>query len=256
MGRTIAHQGLSRPSAFLLQLAMGQFREVLRPAVLRRPSIGCGAAEFTSGLAVLAQARCEAKLVFTVPARAFTDGRPYCRGTSFEPLWATWRAGGVSEPDIWSALVGRWPEVTAETGTGAPVRTARHLLSFRDWMLDAAATNAGRRVVNATGAGLLHGIPIAQAGVSSTLADHPALDRARLHANLRAAHEGSRGRMDRVLVEAGRVLAGADPALLDRWLTFGGQAMSREAIAQVLRSPEQEAWTLGQAAALQMKDHP
>jgi hypothetical protein len=47
----------------------------------------------------------------------------------------------------------------AHTGVnGQPVETAAHLLAFRDWVVEFCADHPDVRFINATGAGLLHGL--------------------------------------------------------------------------------------------------
>src|SRR5205823_2866428 len=82
----------------------------------------------------------------------------------------------------------RWPAVTETDVTGHVVRTAPHLLSFRDWIVERAGAFPGRRIVNATGAGLLSGRCIEQQRASAVLAHAPALDRKWIHQQVRTAH--------------------------------------------------------------------
>jgi hypothetical protein len=130
----------------------------------------------TSALSLALFMGCD-PLVFLGADFAFTGGRPYCRGTSFEPMWGTWHAGGHSYDEIWDCQVGKWPETTAPDIHGVETRTAPHLLSFRDWTVSCAGRHPARRFVNASGAGLLHGKRIEQARAADTLADCPPIDR-------------------------------------------------------------------------------
>jgi hypothetical protein len=179
---------------------------------------------------------------------AFTDGRPYCRGTSFEPLWASWVGGGDEYPDIWARLIARWPAATEPDVHGRPARTAPHLVSFRDWFLTRAA-QAPPRVVNATGAGILSGPAIGQALACETLWPAPALDPRALDAEIGRAHRSARGELGRLLARVDGVLSGREPDAIPAWQAFGGPAASDAAIRRMLESPEYLAWQLGRAVS-------
>ena len=179
---------------------------------------------------------------------AFTDERPYCRGTSFEPMWASWIAGGRSIAEIWKFLVERWPLEPAIDVNGHPVRTARHLMSFRDWIVERAFEHSDRRVVNATAAGILSGPAIVQASAATTLAAHPPVDRVAVLAALKRAHRASRGDAARLYEGVAAILSDSAAAALDDWTAFA-DGIDRRAIEAALRSPEFQAWTLGAARA-------
>lgn len=109
-------------------------------------------------------------VVFTGADLAFTDGRPYARGTTFEEEWRRAAAWGDAIETSWAQRLAAWPE-TLEGGVGGSrVRTAPHLVAFRDWIVSAAGRARGRTVVNATGAGTLVGGPIRQARLADALA--------------------------------------------------------------------------------------
>jgi hypothetical protein len=87
---------------------------------------------------------------------AYTDGRPYCRGTTYETDWAEAVANGWSLADFWEATIAK-SAVIARALDGTPTRTANHLVAFRDWVVEASAASGVRRTINATGAGILAG---------------------------------------------------------------------------------------------------
>ena len=184
---------------------------------------------------------------------AFTNGRPYCRGTSFEPQWATWVAGGASCESIFESLVARWPAATAADVHGQPARTARHLIAFRDWMADRAATHDGR-IINATGAGLLAGPRIEQATASAALASAPIRDIDNFHKMIRVAHSSARGDLRRVMRGIDHVLASPASPQRDAWTSFAAGTVNDAAIDQTLRSPEYIAWTLASADRADSRD--
>lgn len=102
-------------------------------------------------------------IVFVGLDLAFTRGQPYARGVTFEEEWAAGCAWGVPLPRQWASMLARWPSVTLPDVAGGTARSAPHLVAFRDWLVSRAARAAGRRIVNATGAGILQGPAIEQA---------------------------------------------------------------------------------------------
>lgn len=163
-------------------------------------------------------------IVFVGADLAFTAGRPYARGTTFEEEWRRALAWGQSLTSSWAERVAAWPE-TLESGVdGGSVRTAPHLQAFRDWIAAEAARAIGRRVVNATGAGILMGEALHQQSIAATLAAC-----APLGADVRVR-----------LVQLTRRVAGPDGGvvpvpsvdLVQTWATWGG--VTGEAIRAAL----------------------
>lgn len=176
---------------------------------------------------------------------AFTNGRPYCRGTSFESQWALWHEQGSTYADIWRLLRDRWASLTTERGIdGVPVETAPHLLSFRDWIAERAAAHPGGRVINASGAGLLTGDAIEQQSLAAAFGTADSIDRALLDRVIAAAHQRARGQMGRLL-EAISALADGDERVTPGWMEFSRGSVSIAAITTALRSPEYLAWLIG-----------
>jgi hypothetical protein len=107
-------------------------------------------------------------VVFVGADLAYTNDQPYCRGTTYESDWAAAaQAGGLDLAQVWDQLVTPHA-VTADDLTGEPVRTAPHLVAFRDWLVGASQTST--HVINATGAGILHGPGITLAAIGAALA--------------------------------------------------------------------------------------
>jgi hypothetical protein len=181
---------------------------------------------------------------------AFTDDRPYCRGTSFEPLWASWAGGGCDYRGIWEALIARWPETREVDVHGQPVRTAPHLVSFRDWFRGRAADATAPRLVNATRAGILTGPGIGQGLACEALRSSPALDPRACEDAIGRAHRAARGNLGGLLSRVDRVLSGGEPDAITSWQAFAGQAASTAAIQRMLESPEYLAWQLARTPAL------
>jgi hypothetical protein len=101
---------------------------------------------------------------------AFTGGRPYCRGTTYEFDWARETASGRALDDVWNTWTSRYKPTRAPDVYGQDTATTGSMQSFRDWML-AAAKRSGRRVINATGGGTLFGDHIEQSSLLAVLPD-------------------------------------------------------------------------------------
>jgi len=191
-------------------------------------------------------------IVFVGADFAFTGNRPYCRGTSFETIWASWIAGGQTYDDVWQYLIDKWPVQTAKDVHDQPVRTAAHLVAFRDWVAERAAACHDRIIVNATGAGLLAGPAIRQQRASTALAGLTRLETEQIRRHLRSLHRGSRNDPTLTFASMTSLLGGHDAPTIDRWIAFTGGAVSRDAIRVALSSPEQRAWALGCDAGVEL----
>ena len=99
---------------------------------------------------------------------ACTDGRPYARGTTYEFDWAYSTALGADLEHAWRMQVGMFEQLRVPDLRGAETITTPPLQAFRDWMV-AQASRCGRRVVNATGAGILFGRGIEQSSLRAAL---------------------------------------------------------------------------------------
>lgn len=99
---------------------------------------------------------------------SYVDGRPYARSTTLEFDWAWAASFGTSVEQTWQAQTRR-PDVQFHPDVrGVDTPTTPVLLAFRDWML-AQARKGGRRIVNASGAGMLFGAGIEQAALADVL---------------------------------------------------------------------------------------
>jgi hypothetical protein len=216
---------------------------------LGRGQVAAWGSVATTALALALEMGCD-PIVFVGADFAFTGDRPYCRGTSFEATWASWARGGQPYDEIWRHLLARWPTVEMPSVTGAPVRTAPHLVAFRDWIVERATERTDRRFVNATGAGLLAGGPIRQQSACATLGRLPAIPAETIARDLRTAHAAGTtpGVLTPLFAAATAVVAGADEGLVQRWRTFTDDTVSRDAIRAALASREQQAWALGASA--------
>ena len=95
-------------------------------------------------------------IIFTGQDLAYSEGRSYCRGTTWEELWAMWVARGDELPAIWARSLEVPDAQTLDDIHGQPVVTTPPLVAFRDWIAQQAALlRRGRTVINATGGGIL-----------------------------------------------------------------------------------------------------
>ncbi|MGE3179775.1 MAG: motility associated factor glycosyltransferase family protein, partial [Vicinamibacterales bacterium] len=109
-------------------------------------------------------------IVFTGADLGFTHDRPYARGTTYEEEWTREQAWGQTLEESWAMRLGSWPDLREPGVDGGPVRTAAHLVAFRDWIAAEAAKATGRTIVNATPGGILVGDGIALQPVERALA--------------------------------------------------------------------------------------
>ncbi len=172
-------------------------------------------------------------IVFVGADLAYTEGRPYCRGTAFEREWAGHAARGVSLATIWRQSLAARTLVTEPGLDGAPAVTAPHFLEFRNWIVARAQEAAPRTVCNASAAGILHGPGIVRTTLDAVLAGWPECDA--LLRDRVARHCAEQGdvptgpALDAAL--AGLEAAagsGGDP--VRPWLAFGAPTLTTEAV--------------------------
>ena len=112
-------------------------------------------------------------LIFIGADLSFTGHRPYCRGTTFERDWARHAASGVSLRQVWQNTIAARASMAETDVQGQRVLTAANLVEFRNWLVTHAGRQVGRRVINATGAGILLGPGIEQEDLASALGSYP-----------------------------------------------------------------------------------
>lgn len=165
-------------------------------------------------------------ILFAGADLAFTGGRPYARGTTYEEVWRRAEMWGQPIADCWTAAIEGWPD-TREIGvTGDMVRTAPHLRSFRDWIAGEAAKVTGRAIVNGTGAGILLGTGIVQRPLAEALASLPVLE-SDAHGRVAATRQST----VRALAP---VIHDADAATLATWQEFAGEGIDGDAMLHAL----------------------
>jgi hypothetical protein len=194
-------------------------------------------------------------IVFVGADLAYTDGRPYCRGTTFEEDWAGHVARGVSLRQVWRHTLSARPCVPAAALDGREVATAAHLLEFRNWLLARIGEHPARRFVNATGAGTLQGAGLEQSDIASVLAAEPVRATAVRQALQRALAGGSgspssaglhQAIREIMAVSGGSRVAPGTPAgaTLQEWLAFGAPSTGLAEIHAAL-ADAQRGWRAG-----------
>lgn len=173
-------------------------------------------------------------IVFVGADLAFTGGRPYARGTTYEFDWAYSATLGTRLDEAWRQQIAMSASVTLPGVSGEPVASSQPLQAFRDWLV-AQASRSGRRVVNATGGGILAGPAIEQATLEEVLGGRPALTRA-LPPPRPTAPTGSSA-IAAAVAAVREALACADTghATLATWARFTGAALDRPALDDALR---------------------
>lgn len=124
------------------------------------PILAAWGSVLTSAFAFAEMLDCD-PIVLAGADLAWTGNQPYCRGTAFEFDWGGVVLRGQPLPDYWRRLAARKATEHALDIDDQPTDTAPHLVAFRDWIVDRAA-KSGRKVINLTGAGLLHGPAVRQ----------------------------------------------------------------------------------------------
>jgi SAM-dependent methyltransferase len=172
-------------------------------------------------------------IVFAGADLAYTEGLLYCRETIYEAEWkgrtreelaATFRTGALNErptcmePDI----------------SGTDTLTAPHFVQFRNWMVAQARQMKNRRVMNATGAGILHGGGILQVDLGALQLDPPSQTGPDLRARIADAYKKSSSHRSTTCVRMQAALDVATPTAA--WLDFAGETATSDQVAESLAS--------------------
>lgn len=170
-------------------------------------------------------------IVFVGADLAFTGGQPYARGTTYEFDWAYSTALGTPLAHVWAGQMAMRECVPAVDVHGRETVTTAPLLSFRDWIV-AQAASSGRRVVNASGDGILHGGGIQLGDLEAVVGrGRPVLpmavvpkppacaDTARLRAGLSAAR---------------RAVVAGQGSEAQAWAAFAGERYDVDAVTRAL----------------------
>ena len=187
----------------------------------------------TTAFDLTIEAGCE-PIIFVGADLAFTGGVHYCRGTMNEQP-ASYERPQEERVRDFAAVARDMNRPTCEEPDvrGAATTSTPQFLQFRDWLVSRAVEAAPRRVLNATGAGILHGDGVTQADLERlALPDAVADIAARLRAGwVRSSRDGAPARER--LTPA--VVSGAGVPMAD-WLEFGGDTASEEQVRACLAS--------------------
>jgi SAM-dependent methyltransferase len=191
---------------------------------------------------------------------AYSRGLQYCRHTTYEPRWRDC-ADDAARAVRFQAYLATHPHAPAPDVNGCDVLTAPHFLQFRDWILSRAAEwvtgGRGRRVLNASGEGILHGglVEVVDAATVIDLVNASPADteiRGRLH----EVHARSTAGRDEVVARLAGAMSREAEWPLERWAAFASgthsRAEVREAAAsarRTLRTRADEARQLARARA-------
>ncbi len=155
---------------------------------------------------------------------AFTHDRPYCTHTTFDRVWlSSIAAHGCSWEHVFEDYFSRVAIEWAIDVNGTRVRTTRHLLAFRRWLVEQMAADVERRYINATGAGMLYGTRIEQAPMAQILGGTAVCDpdsTTLLAQAYRASVRGVEPIYEHARGLAQHMDAPTSRALLERWVAF------------------------------------
>lgn len=168
-------------------------------------------------------------IIFCGQDLAYTNGRSYCRGTTWERT---------------ATPAGKRAEIADVDIRGDKTTTASHLVSFRDWLVE-QSRDESRRYVNASEGGILRGGRLELLALADALSGSPTVDRGSVRDRLRAAHlpGGTRVDVAAATTALARTIdtdANSHPEPTASWLTFAGPATTPGAIARALSAQAPE----------------
>jgi hypothetical protein len=172
-------------------------------------------------------------IVFAGADLAYTNGLLYCRNTIFEGD-RTHLTSVAERAEAFREGLRQRETSTAPDIQGRSVLTTPLLVQFRDWLVSRSAALDQRRILNATGAGILHGGRIAQVDLAAlTLLRSELLPADRL-ATVWGESSTHNRRAEPCLDETlGR--QDSDGIPMQAWLDFAGDTASS---AQIIASTE------------------
>jgi hypothetical protein len=184
----------------------------------------------TTAFDLAIEAGCD-PIVFAGADLAYTDGLHYARGTMNEDP-ASYYAPADARARSFAEVTRQLQRPTCDEVDvhGRVTTSTPQFVQFRDWLTSRAAEAAPVRVVNATGAGILHGAGITQADPATlSMADAPFDLAERLGAAWRAARPAARAATEHLSAAIGRSHPPAVP--LESWIEFAADTVTA---AQVL----------------------
>lgn len=191
----------------------------------------------TGALQVAVLAGCD-PIVIVGADLAYSEHRPYARGTTYEFDWAWYAGYGRSLNDTWAALIAAAKPIEAIDLDGETTQTTEVLQSFRDWTA-AQARKSGRRVINAGGSGILTGDGIEHRSLDEALGESGPLSSIARFA--RPAGREQQLALALRLREVQGALAEEQTDLrpLPEWIEFSGNGFDATAVASALAAAAQ-----------------
>jgi Protein of unknown function DUF115 len=183
-------------------------------------------------------------IVFVGADLAFTGGRPYARGTTYEFDWAYSAALGADLAHVWQMQMAMRDCLPAVDVYGRETVTTAPLQSFRDWLV-ANAARSGRRVVNASGNGILHGAGIELGDLATAVGrGQPVRPIAELAKPPACAQPDA---LRRQLAAVRATVAGGQGSQVRAWAEFAGERYDAAALTRALDDALADAGRAGAA---------
>jgi hypothetical protein len=185
----------------------------------------------TAAFQVACLAGCD-PIVITGADLSHTGGRPYARTTTYELDWAHAVARGETPEETWRGHVAGSRPIESTDLRGVATTTTPTMLSFRDWLV-ARAKRSGRRVINATGAGMLFGDGIEQGTLSAVIGQAREIRPMPAGAHRAAAVNTSEIAAELRIIRD-TVVTNAFSGPVDDWVAFTEGQIDRTALAEAL----------------------
>lgn len=206
----------------------------LREAGVTRGQLRAWGSVLTTAFDLALAAGC-GPIVFVGADLAYSRGLQYCRHTTYEPLWQDCVDDAARAARFREYLATRPHGPTTDLG-GAEVLTAPHFVQFRDWIVARAgewtSAGPGRRVLNASGEGILFGgtIEIASADEARRVVEASPAGRQDARQRVADAYHSSVDGRDLTLQRLADALARTVEARMPAWRAFGGDTRSDDDI--------------------------
>jgi SAM-dependent methyltransferase len=174
-------------------------------------------------------------IVFAGADLAYTDGLQYCRNTTYEEQWSHLETNAERAAEFSTYLRTQTHLAQADVA-GREVITVPNFIQFRDWLVSQATAASPRRIINATGGGILHGGRIETAELESLVLPAAPVEGFDTQGRLGAAwnESGRRNLEAQERLEAALAYGAAIP--FQSWLDFGGDTATRDQIVETARS--------------------
>lgn len=159
-------------------------------------------------------------IVFAGADLAYTRGLQYCRNTIHEDKWKDYPTD-ESRAEHFRGYLDSRPHLTTRDLSGKDTISTPPFVQFRDWIV-AKSKTVGRRVINATGGGILHGGAIAVTAIDALQFDERADHQSDIQRRLHTAWASSSAQRDTAQEALDGALAYGAPLPLKDWFAFGG----------------------------------